>query len=142
MNSNCDAYETCEKCPDRIGYTEYTKPSPTPSQIPHVPSEQEIEEEILRIEDDINELSQYERNLRQAARAIEAYVNDWQKQLRRMHKEIEVLEKKRLELEKSSILQKKADKAAEKTMDSLMSKFAKLSPEQQRKMIAKLAGGK
>lgn len=108
------------------------------NEIPKVPTEEDIQEELLRIDDDIKELSQYERNLRQAANAIAKYINDWQVQLRRIRKEIEILERKRLDLEAIAIMKSKKYKKDEKGIDKVLKCFMKLSKQQQKEIILRL----
>lgn len=105
---------------------------------PETPSEQFMQEELERCEDDIKELNQYERNLRQALKSIEEYTNKWQEQIRRMRKEIECIERKRLEIETSTIMQRKRVKKEKNIVDDYLKKFAKMGKVQREKLIADL----
>ncbi len=67
-------------------------------------------EELVQLEDDVKELSQYERNLRDAVTALSTYLKHWQSSLNRMEKELVALEKKRHRLEKEAEEKKSKNK--------------------------------
>jgi len=117
--STCEQLEMCTAAPGKCPLFEF------------VQAFEAVDAEAIATIDDIRELRQREIQLRQAHKHLEIYINDWQKQLRRMTKEIEALEKERLQLEASEVIQKQMARKQKDESDKLLASFLKLPKEQQ-----------
>ncbi len=88
--------------------------------------------------DDVKELWHYEKRLRETHRHLEAYCKIWLSQLRRMAREIEIVENKRIALEQELILREKEGRQKERQTKTVMTQVEKMNVDQLKAMLEQI----